>query len=417
MQISHPGHPWVKRWLIALTVVIGTGWLLGAGAFIYYLTHSSLTPPAVASLPADPEKPVVGSPLPAWGRLIYAPIMIGPPLEFVPENAPFETHETVWHFPGMNASRATDLLGEIGVSDATRQQLMGMMQLDPSTSSVVVHPSREFILDLSPDDRGKLYVTLAGFQVNHDHSNAYRFRGSSFDQWFPPGTLLPESRALIEPLVYHHNGYLFFCDLRSIEQSIESGEERMLMLRALSREATFLAKLFVDEKSDIEGLVNYWSRGGRTKDIRPLIESLAEVPGGQAIDIIHLLPRFARARIFTYPPPPEKQPALNRDCHWTAFNFFELEPDDRFCVDTEIVRTLDAEYYRVFGNLQLGDLVMYFNDGNAIHSCVYIADDVVFTKNGNTSSRPWMFARLGDMRGYYPSQKPLEVRYYRKNSI
>ena len=164
-------------------------------------------------------------------------------------------------------------------------------------------------------------------------------------------------------------------------------------------------------------MVNYWSRGGRSKDIRPLLESLAEIEGGQALSIIHLLPRFAGARIFTYPAPPEKLPALNRDCHWTSFNFFSNEADDRFCNDAEVVRTLNEDYERIFSNLQLGDLVMYFVGDRTIHSCVYLADDIVFTKNGNTSSRPWMFMHLDDMKSYYPTPKPLEVRYYRKKDV
>ena len=94
---------------------------------------------------------------------------------------------------------------------------------------------------------------------------------------------------------------------------------------------------------------------------------------------------------------------MNRDCHWTSFNFFSNEADDRFCNDAEVVRTLNEDYERIFSNLQLGDLVMYFVGDRTIHSCVYLADDIVFTKNGNTSSRPWMFMHLDNMKSYYPT--------------
>jgi len=41
----------------------------------------------------------------------------------------------------------------------------------------------------------------------------------------------------------------------------------------------------------------------------------------------------------------------------------------------------------------------------------------VFTKNGNTSSRPFMFMKLDDMKDYYPTTKPVEARYYRKKNV
>jgi hypothetical protein len=122
--------------------------------------------------------------------------------------------------------------------------------------------------------------------------------------------------------------------------------------------------------------------------------------------------------LYTYPVPPERAPAINQDCHWTAFNFFNTEPDNRFCDENEVVKALDNEYYRVFGNLQLGDIVMFFIEGNrVIHSAVYIADDILFTKNGSIASRPWMLTTLEDMKGYYPTLKPKEIRYYRKKNI
>jgi len=99
-------------------------------------------------------------------------------------------------------------------------------------------------------------------------------------------------------------------------------------------------------------------------------------------------------------------------------NFFSKQPDDRFCNPAEVLRALTHDYYRVYSNPLLGDVVEFVDEtGNARHAAVYIADDFVFTKNGVSSSRPWMLMRLGELKSYYPTRKPLQVLFYRPNNL
>ena len=47
---------------------------------------------------------------------------------------------------------------------------------------------------------------------------------------------------------------------------------------------------------------------------------------------------------------------------------------------------------------------MFFLDaknGDAFHSCVYIADDIVFTKNGRNVLSPWIFMKLDEVKKIY----------------
>ncbi len=39
-----------------------------------------------------------------------------------------------------------------------------------------------------------------------------------------------------------------------------------------------------------------------------------------------------------------------------------------------------------------------------IHSAVYIADDICFTKNGGTAVRPWMLSTISDLLEQYSFQ-------------
>lgn len=446
MVFSHHPHPWVKRWLTALTVMIAGSWAAVTVLFVWMQhEHASLPPspqmsvdassaeshatgsahPHDAARPAQAEAataPLVassaeGAHVGPWGRISAVPIELTPPLEFVPELAPPASDEVVWSFNGLSIAAAAELLNTIGLSDAVRSQLIEWLEVDPEAGGTVIRPRKKFVVSLPPEDRAKLYAALAHFPANEDIANAYRHRGDDPAGWLAPAGLSSEVRDLVLPLIYRDDGYLLFSDMRVIQSSLPSGLERIKLIKVLSREQTYLLSIRVGPEDHLEELSAYWSRGGRERYVRPLLEAAVRSGRECEIPVAHLLPTFARLRLYTYPEPPERLPALNRDCHWAAFNFFNDSPDDRFADGPEVVRTLNSDYYRVFGNLQLGDLVMYVIEEQAIHSCVYIADDYVFTKNGNTSAKPYMIMKLDEMKGYYQSSKPLEVRYYRKKNV
>ena len=62
-----------------------------------------------------------------------------------------------------------------------------------------------------------------------------------------------------------------------------------------------------------------------------------------------------------------------------------------------------------------GDIVLYTVNGKqVVHSCVYIADDVVFTKNGANPMQPWVFMSMAELETVYPAEDPYTVLFYRK---
>ena len=48
-----------------------------------------------------------------------------------------------------------------------------------------------------------------------------------------------------------------------------------------------------------------------------------------------------------------------------------------------------------------------------IHMCVYLADDVVFTKNGGDYLQPWVLMKIPDLVKYYASKSPVRVTVHR----
>jgi hypothetical protein len=59
------------------------------------------------------------------------------------------------------------------------------------------------------------------------------------------------------------------------------------------------------------------------------------------------------------------------------------------------------------------------DDANqALHSCVHIADDVVFTKNGNNPRMPWKLMHLADVKEVYArSEHEPRLLVYRKKAV
>ena len=167
--------------------------------------------------------------------------------------------------------------------------------------------------------------------------------------------------------------------------------------------------LLISGKSDINALAGYWGKGGREELIKPLLKSLAKVPGGAEIDVAELLPDFARLRLYRYPQDESAEPVANpKDCIYSAMNFFRATPDTNFFNTNYLQEVLGRDYEAASDAPTFGDLiVMQEENGEIIHMCVYIAANLVFTKNGASHTQPWTLMRIEDTaRGYYGNKAP-----------
>jgi uncharacterized membrane-anchored protein YhcB (DUF1043 family) len=406
----------IMTWLAVLTAVVAGFGLVGGGMLIarvassFGLSSSDETKGSVVVSAATNQGP--------WGDLVAVPIKICPPLELLRASTPVDDHQVVWRWPSLDSPSLRALLAGLRLSDGLLTELMAMAQPDAQIHGLSMRPSREFILKLKQSDRSELYTALSKYFQNGDQGLAFRYHGRSIKDWLQGMPISPSVKEQIRSLAYQRGSYWFFADLRSIESSFASPEERTNVLKAMSSEPTYMLRLKVTPQSDVESLVRYWGRGGREKDVRPLIEAMANIEGGNIISAAYLLPPFARNRLCTYPVPAESGIAMRQDCHWSALNFFSAQPDDRYCDSAEVLRTLTQDYYRVYSNPQLGDVVEFLDEnGSGRHAAVFIADDFVFTKNGVSSSRPWMLMKLGELKDYYPNRTPFDIRFYRRKDL
>ncbi|HXS68835.1 MAG TPA: hypothetical protein VN761_08325, partial [Candidatus Polarisedimenticolia bacterium] len=79
---------------------------------------------------------------------------------------------------------------------------------------------------------------------------------------------------------------------------------------------------------------------------------------------------------------------------------------------------IEANYYQIAKATKYGDIILFMDgdSNNAIHSAVYLADDIVFTKNGNNMAQPWMLMHLKDLMMKYESDGPGRMLIYRNRN-
>jgi hypothetical protein len=344
--------------------------------------------------------------------------VISPPLELVsvdwgPVRVP------VWFLPGVGTGQVRELLTAAGVPGEDASRLAASARPEPRISGVVLAPDPGWVRGLPTEVRARLYATLARTGLNEDQAQAFRYKGPSAEAWLGSSLISPRTRQLVEPLLYREGDYLHFADVELVRAEIQNPDELRRLAKGLLRQPTVIVKLTVGDASSVGALADYWGRGGRRTDVRPLLESVAGAGPDGSIDIAHLLPVLARDYLYRYPrltAADFDRPVL-ANCLWTALNFFEPHPDDRFLDVNTALSTLKQDYYVVEDEFELGDIVAFLDaDGNIFHAAVYVADDLVFSKNGTSPMAPWTIMSLDDLKGYYRtrSESPRLI-YHRRH--
>jgi hypothetical protein len=285
-----------------------------------------------------------------------------------------------------------------------------------SDAGIAVHPPDHLVESLSAEARAAIYNLLGGLPGNSLQQEPFRFRADMVDEWFADAGISEAAVARVRGLLYPRGNALLFSDPNLVLPLLPTARERVTLIKTLARKSTLLLKLRIRPDSDIEALAAYWSTGRRRKDVKPLLRSLSRHPDGLTLDVVHLLPRFPRGIIYTYPAP-DIPPALSPDCHWTSMNFFNELPDQRFDDIAYLKQILLSEYAPAHGPNRMGDILLLTRaDGEVIHSCVYVAADIVFTKNGRSQSIPWTLTTIQDLQAFYPANPTLQIRGYRKRN-
>ena len=350
-----------------------------------------------------------------WGTLQSSYVYIAAP-DSILRFFPVPSAVTKWTFVGMTKAEIAALFDgpdvpaalRTDITDASRWTSVGEHeQFCPSTAAVVALPE---------EARERIYRVLSQWEVNEFHCAPYFVPEGDIGRWLDDTGLRPELIDVVRRTAYRRGQSLCFSDMPLVVSMTRSRAEARAIIKAFSRTRTALLSLKLDPTSDIGRIRDYWSSGdANAKDFMPLLESVATNPAIRQLDIVHILPPYARKLCYTYPHPSHAVGGRYPDCHWTSLNFFNYRPEDR------LFDTIGAELF-VREHCDLGDGpyrfgdILFFTDaeGRAVHSCVYVAADFVFTKNGANVISPWLIMELSDVVDRYSVHGEPTIRIYRR---
>jgi hypothetical protein len=391
------------------------------------ITQSPAARSAAAPPPAVPQTSPASAPAPVattnhvlppgpWGELEYTPITLEPPADSVERFAAADTG--TWYFRDTTGEQLPGVLRSAGLTEAQVRAMVRACAPDPEGNGVTVRPDPDTLAAISYDARSALYTWLARDPRNPQSEPFRHHIGGA--PWLADSGLPGRTVALLRTYFYRRGEWEAFSDISAVLPEIPEAEDRAKMFRALASQAALNVRLRVRPDSDLPALIEYWGRGHRERDIGPLLESLAKVPGGDTVGVSQLLPAFARARLNTFPPRVNLDGSVRGvfDCHWTSLNFWNAMPENRFTEPPIAAHEFETAYREVERPTQFGDVILLTNAaGQGIHSAVYIAGDVVFTKNGVSIAAPWIFMRLGDVVTYYEMDGAVKQVTYRRRDL
>jgi len=356
----------------------------------------------------------------AWGDLQEWDIRLEQPLEYVgfektTEKGPF------WSFGTLTEQTVHDLLIASGCSEEQAKRLI-LTRMSGTGAIFVLQPDPETILSLTPETRSKLYLALSQNQSNRFQATPYFIPKGDVDELFSGHTEFGyKGISLVKKLCYQRNGFTYFSDSELVLKTLGSDQDRLTFLQVLTGQNAVLAHLLIRPDSDIDKPLHYWAHsmpGVLLKDLDPLLESQKRQPNGGSLSLLYLLPSMARERLFTSPLPPQNEGQKMPDCHWTALNFFRREADPRMSDNGYASKFIQENYYEVAKPGIAGDLVLLVNTlGQVVHSAVYLADDLVFTKNGINYAQPWILMHIKEMQGNFSALDPVKVAYFRMKGM
>ena len=400
-------------------VIFSVALILSSGGLVYLLTGILSTKSDVRTgLAPARETQMKGQfdeDIPPWGELVTYDMEIEHLDEFAMFNYAKDQKPT-WVFSGMPAEEnVRDLMTRCGLSAAQIEQAFSASSVSRTPSNIVIRPDADLILSLTPEVRGNLYAELGRNPANFYMHFPACLLGNPVELAMYQSKLDPKMIALIKSLLFQRDGVTFFSDFELVLARATSAEERNAIMKALTREPGVVARLRIRPTTDVDKLLGYWTQtpGVRLRDLRPLLESIKRLPNGDTISLLYLLPPFVRERLYTFPLPSQVgDPAM--DCHWASLNFFSEQPDPRLGDPAYAAKRLLNDYYPIQRPGKYGDIVVLLDpDGNGIHSAVYIADDIVFTKNGNNPHQPFMLMRLNNLVAKYSIRGTPRVAIYR----
>lgn len=409
---------------VLLTISALAAHLLTPGSIHGQITRAEdlnliLGPKGEAPVPVPRPTVHEGRPGP-WGNLKYVFVYLEAPYQLI-ENFPLPSTTPSWAFPVAELPSLPKLFADAGLQQPLIDFLVSDNNIVRDGAIAYIKPPIPQLEEMSPESRAIIYSELAKYPENAYHADPVIITGSTVEEWYATSNLRPEIVAKIKKLSYVRTGTIVFSDVSLLLNYAQSDTEARSIFKACTRTRTIMVRLHLDKTSDAEQILEYWSLGIglRRKDIEPLLNSIIETDGIEDIGLSHLLPALARKLIYTYPGPELAKHGTLPDCHWTSLNFFNYEPHE-YLLDTNLATSRVLEQFEPVNEpFRYGDVLFFLDNdtGDAFHSSVYLADDLVYTKNGRNILSPWVIMKIDDVKKIYLYRGNGRIQGFRRRDV
>lgn len=351
-----------------------------------------------------------------WGKLKCFYIYIEAPKTMV-DSYPLPFSKPRWTFKGEDLSALPDLFRKAGLPEAFVKALLAPDSQVKEAGLVHLFPAIPDLEAMTPTTRQMIYRELAKLPENEFCADPVLMTTDTVEEWYGSSKLRPGLISLISKLSYHRGECLAFSDLPLLLNYATSDAEARLIFKAFTRTRALMVHMELNEHTDLPPLLDYWTIGVgiRRKDIEPIMQSIIDTDGVDRLGISHIIPALPRKLLYTYPGAEYARQGILPDCHWTSLNFFNYAPHE-YMLDSRLATSAVLENFEpAEPPYHYGDILFFLDSdkGDAFHSCVYLADDMVFTKNGRNSFSPWVIMKIPEVKKIYIHDRNGRVQAYR----
>jgi len=347
-----------------------------------------------------------------WGDLQVRTVYLEPPENILAIVAK-PTSVTRWTFEQTTERGVREIMEKAGLPAAVIGRLLSPTQVVASGNSVVVLPKVEDLLAIGQEARSALYAELAKSAANEYQRDPVFIHGGDIEDWLAETEITKPQQELLRKLLWRRGSALVFSDIQALLTLAKNSEEVAAVFRTITRVRSLLVELKLPLKERRAEFIDYWSAGTLNADRAPFLVAITRRRAPQMIDITQFLPTLARRRVYTFPTAAMGLKGRLPDCHWTSLNFFEEEPKDLYLDSAKASEHLLSGYVAIDPPFKFGDILCFLDNGEGLHTCVQIADDIVLTKNGESILAPWTFMSLKDLEEIYRRSESTRVQGYR----
>lgn len=354
-----------------------------------------------------------------WGKLIYHEAYLEASADLI-SYYPLPSTTPCWTIDEPSYNEFVTLLESTSIPATDRNAFLAEGRAVKINGNVCLFPSSKVVVALSHADRQKIYYFLGKRKENEYIANPVFFGRTGAEKWMRGTTLSPKIQDLIRKLAWQRGKATVFSDIEILLGSAESNEEAQEIFRTCTRTRTLMLQLVIEKDTAVQEVRNYWVKGQNKKRILPFLDSMrgAAIDSPIYCDICHLFTPYVRQLFYTYPDMSLAKNGRFPDCHWTSLNFFNYAPRDYYLNTKLAADAVLRDYTKITQPYEFGDVLMFLSkDGVATHSCVYVADDIVFTKNGENVVSPWLLTRLEEVQDIYQYDDTVSIQAFRKKDL